>query len=151
LGEPHSALKHLDTYLLGGSHYDSVFSTETDIDLYGLVLDLHMRIGQFLAEYSKDRPLLGDTMENWRYHISYMSRLTLTRLRNPEQSDLLNIRIEHLTDAVLGTMVNLLDREYRSALRGNRAQGIDKVSRSDDFTIKLRQATIAMRRFKIDR
>jgi hypothetical protein len=151
LGEPHSALKHLDTYLLGGSHYDSVFSTETDIDLYGLVLDVHMRIGQFLAEYSKDRPLLGDTMENWRYHISYMSRLTLTRLRNPEQSDLLNIRIEHLTDAVLGTMVNLLDREYRSALRGNRAQGIDKVSRSDDFTIKLRQATIAMRRFKIDR
>ncbi|MFJ8941170.1 AIPR family protein [Streptomyces sp. NPDC102365] len=151
LGEPHSALKHLDTYLLGGSHYDSVFSTETDIDLYGLVLDVHMRIGQFLAEYAKDRPLLGDTMENWRYHISYMSRLTLTRLRNPEQSDLLNIRIEHLTDAVLGTMVNLLDREYRSALRGNRAQGIDKVSRSDDFTIKLRQATIAMRRFKIDR
>lgn len=151
LGEPHSALKHLDTYLLGDLHYDKVFSTEIDIDLYGLVLDVHRRISEFLTQYSQDRPLLGDTAENWRHHLAFMSRFTLTRLRRPTQTDLLNIRSEHLNDALLGTMVNLLDREYRGALRGNRTQGIDKVARSDDFTTRLRQATIAMRRFKIDR
>ncbi|MEU9054495.1 AIPR family protein [Streptomyces sp. NPDC048384] len=150
LGEPHSALKHLDTYLLGDFHYDKVFSAEIDIDLYGLVLDVHRRIGEFLTHHSQDRPLLGNTAENWRYHLAYMSRFTLTRLRRPTQRDFLNIRSEHLTDALLGTMVNLLDREYRSALRGNKTQGIDRVARSDDFTTRLRQATIAMRRFKIE-
>ncbi|GAA3865893.1 AIPR family protein [Streptomyces lannensis] len=150
LGEPHTSLKHAETYLLGDSHYDKVFSAEIDIDLYRLVLDVHRRITEFLTDYSQDRPLLGDTAENWRYHIAYMSSFTLTRLRRPTQKDLLNIRSEHLTDALLGAMVNVLDREYRSALRGNRTQGIDKVARSDDFTTKLRQATIVMRRFKIE-
>ncbi|MER6204897.1 AIPR family protein [Streptomyces sp. NPDC001642] len=151
VGEPHTALKYSESLLLEDSHYYKVFSVDNDIDLYGLVLDIHMRIGEFLARYAEDQPLLGETAENWRYHVAYMSSFTLTRLRRPTQRDILNIRVEHLTDALLGAMVNLLDREYRSALRGNRAQGIDKVARSEDFTTRLRQATIAMRRFKIDR
>ncbi|QDO01123.1 AIPR family protein [Streptomyces sp. S1A1-8] len=150
VGEPHTALTYSETLLLEDSHYYKVFSTDNDIDLYSLVLDTHMRIGEFIARFAQDRPLLGDTAENWRYHVAYMSSFTLTRLRRPTQRDILNIRSEHLTDALLGAMVNLLDREYRTALRGNRTQGIDRVARSQDFTTKLRQATIAMRRFKID-
>ncbi|MFE2580365.1 AIPR family protein [Streptomyces sp. NPDC059378] len=151
VGEPHTALKYSETLLLDDSHYYKVFSTDTDIDLYGLVLDVHTRISVFLADYARDRPLLGDTMENWRYHLAYMSRFTLTRLRRPTQRDLLNVKLEHLSDALMGAMTNLLDREYRSALRGNQTQGIDRVARSEDFTNRLRQATIVMRRFKIDR
>lgn len=151
VGEPHTALKYADTLLLEDTHYYKVFTAENDIDLYGLVLDVHVRIGEFLAVYAQDRPLLGDTAENWRYHLAYMSSLTLTRLRRPAQRDILNIKIEHLTDALLAAMVSLLDREYRSALKGSRTHGIDGVARNQDFTTRLRQATIAMRRFKIDR
>ncbi|MFE3900989.1 AIPR family protein [Streptomyces sp. NPDC059153] len=151
VGEPHTALKYSETLLLEDSHYYKVFTADNDIDLYGLVLDIHVRIGEFLVAYAQDRPLLGDTAENWRYHLAYMSSFTLTRLRRPTQRDILNIKIEHLTDALLGAMVSLLDREYRSALKGSRTQGIDGVARNQDFTTRLRQATIAMRRFKIDR
>ncbi|MGW3145840.1 AIPR family protein [Streptomyces sp. NPDC001177] len=151
VGEPHTALKYSETLLLDDSHYFKVFSTDNDLDLYRLVLDVHVRVGEFLAYYAEDHPLLGDTAENWRYHLAYMSSFTLTRLRRPTQRDLLNVKIEHLTDALLGAMTNLLDREYRGSLRGNRAQGIDKVARSGDFSLRLRQSTIALRRFRIDR
>ncbi|MEU4656752.1 AIPR family protein [Streptomyces sp. NPDC023723] len=151
IGEPHTALKYSETLLLEDSHYYKVFSSDNDIDIYGLVLDVHARIAEFLTSYARDRPLLGDTTENWKYHLAYMSSFTLTRLRRPEQRDILNIKLGHLSDDLLGAMTNLLDREYRSALRGNRTQGIDKVARSQDFTTRLRQATVVMRRFKIDR
>ncbi len=99
----------------------------------------------------EDRPLLGETSENWRYHLAYMASFTLTRMRRPTRRDLLNIKIEHLTGELLESMIAILDREYRSSLRGDRTQGIDKVARSPDFTRRLRQVTIAARKFKIDR
>jgi hypothetical protein len=151
LGEPHTALRFSETQLLEDSYYFKVFTTDHDLELYRLVLDIHVRVGSFLASYSEDRPLLGDTAENWRYHLSYMSSFTLTRLRRPSPRDLLNIRLEHLSDSLLEAMTNLLDREYRGSLRGgSRAQGIDKVARSADFTQRLRQSTVSLRRFRVD-
>jgi AIPR protein len=151
LGEPHTALRYSESHLLEDSHYYKVFSPDTDLDLYRLVLDVHVRINEFLASYAQDRPLLGDTSENWRHHLAYMSSFTLSRLRRPTVRDLLNIRVEHMTDALLEAMTNLLDREYGGSLRkGSRAQGIDKVARNADFTQKLRQSTVGLRRFQIN-
>jgi hypothetical protein len=150
LGEPHTALRYSESQLLEDSHYLRVFSGENDLDIYRLVLDVHVRIGEFLASYALDRPLLGDTTENWRHHLAYMSSFTLTRLRRPTTRDLMNIRVEHMTDSLLAAMTNLLKREYEGSLRkGSRAQGIDKVARSADFSQKLRQSTVTMRRFQI--
>ncbi|GAB2331978.1 AIPR family protein [Streptomyces variabilis] len=151
VGEPHVSLKFSENLLLDDSHYYRVFSADHDLDLYRIVLDVHVRIGEFLTSYMEDRALLGDTAENWRYHLAYMASFTLTRLRRPTQRDLLNIKIEHLSDGLLDGMMSLLEREYKASLRGNRTQGIDKVARSSDFTRRVRQATIATRRFQINR
>ncbi|MFF7228516.1 AIPR protein [Streptomyces sp. 2333.5] len=150
VGEPHMSLKLSESLLLDDSHYYKVFSTENDLDLYRLVLDVHIRISDFLNSYSEFKTLLGDTSENWRYHLAYMARFTLTRLRRPTQRDFLNVKIEHLSDELLEQMTGLLDRTYRASLRGNRTKGIDRVARSGDFTHQLRQATVSLRRFKID-
>jgi hypothetical protein len=151
VGEPHVALKFSENLLLDDSHYYRVFSNDHDLDLYRIVLDVHLRTGEFLGSYMEDKVLLGDTAENWRYHLAYMASFTLTRLRRPTQRDLLNVKIEHLSDGLLDGMMSVLEREYKASLRGNRAQGIDKVARSSDFTRRVRQATIAARRFQINR
>lgn len=150
LGEPHSALGCSESKLLADSHYHRVFSSEYDLDLYTLVLDVHKRIGEFLAQYSEDTPLLGETTENWRYHLSYMASFILTRLRRPSPRDLLGAKIDHLSYDLLETMARVLDREYKSSLRSDKGKGIDRVARSADFTHRVRQATIAARRFSID-
>ncbi|MFC4494602.1 AIPR family protein [Streptomyces ovatisporus] len=150
-GEPHTALRFSDSQLLEDDHYYKIFSTDYDLDLYSLVVDVHVRIGEFLASYTEVQELLGDTTENWRYHLAYMASFTLTRLRRPSHRDLLNIKIGHLSDGLLEDMARLLDREYRGSLRGNSSQGIDRVARSADFTKRIRQSTIAMKRFSIDR
>lgn len=151
VGEPHVSLRFSENLLLDDSHYYRVFSTDHDLDLYTIVLDVHVRIGEFLASFMEDKALLGDTAENWRYHLAYMASFTLTRLRRPTQRDLLNVKIEHLSDELLESMMSVLEREYKASLRGNRAQGIDKVARSSDFTRRVRQATVATRRFQINR
>lgn len=150
LGEPHAALTYSESQLLEDPHYSQVFSNDYDLDLYTLILDAHKRISEFLAEYAEDRPLLGETTENWRYHLAYMARFTLTRLRRPSLNDLSSIRIEHLSDDLLDAMTRVLDREYKGALRGDKGKGIDRVARSADFTHRIRQATIATRRLSID-
>jgi hypothetical protein len=151
LGEPHSSLTFSDTHLLEDAHYYKVFSKDHDLDLYRLVLDIHLRITEFLATYTEDAPLLGDTAENWRYHLAYISAFTLTRLRRPTHKDLLNIDMQHLSDELLESMTKLLDREYRASLRGNRTEGIDRVARNANFTTKIRQVAIGTRRFNIVR
>ncbi|WP_106399852.1 AIPR family protein [Actinocorallia populi] len=149
IGEPHSALSCSDSSLLADSHYYKVFSADHDLDLYRLVLDVHVRIGEFLTSYAEDNPLLGDTAENWRFHLAYMSSFTLTRLRRPSHKDLLNINRENLSDDLLEKMTKILEKEYRTALRGSRTEGIDRIARSSSFTDKIRQATIATRHFGI--
>ncbi|MCQ8192771.1 AIPR family protein [Streptomyces rugosispiralis] len=151
VGEPHASLKYSEDLLLDDSHYFKVFSPDHDLDLYRLVLDVHLRVGEFLPTFAEDNPLLGDTSENWRYHLAYMASFALTRLRRPTHRDLLNIKVEHLSDVLLRGMATILDREYRASLRGNRVKGIDRVARSSDFTTRIRQATVSARRFKIDR
>ncbi|MFC0036802.1 AIPR family protein [Actinomadura rayongensis] len=151
LGEPHAALSSSDDDLLDDSHYYKVFSTDHDLDLYRLVLDIHFRIGEFLATYAEDNPLLGDTAENWRYHLAYLASFTLTRLRRPNERDLMNINLEHLSDALLEEMTKLLDKEYKASLRGSRTEGIDRIARNPIFTNKIRQAAVSTRRFNIVR
>jgi hypothetical protein len=151
LGEPHSALRSSDSRLLDDTQYYKVFSRDQDLDLYRLVLDVHIRISEFLASYTEDAPLLGDTAENWRYHLAYLSSFTLTRLRRPTGKDLLNINMPHLSDELLESTIKLLDKEYRSSLRGNQTEGIDRVARSPSFTARIRQAVISTRRFGIVR
>ncbi|MEU5994246.1 AIPR family protein [Spirillospora sp. NPDC047418] len=151
LGEPHSALSYSDTRLLEDSHYYHVFTSDYDLDLYRLVLDIHIRVREFLASYATDAELLGGTIENWRYHLAYLSKFTLTRLRRPTPSDLLNISTDHMTDDLLERMTKLLEREYKAAIRGNRTEGIDKIARSHIFSTRIRQATIELRRFNIRR
>jgi hypothetical protein len=151
LEEPHSALSLPDNRLLDDSHYYKVFSSEHDLDLYRLVLDVHVRIRNFLEVYVADAELLGGTAENWKYHLAYLSKFTLTRLRRPESRDLLNISADHMSDDLLERMTRLLEREYKVALRGNRTQGIDAIARSQIFTTRIRQVAIETRRFGIQR
>lgn len=151
LGEPHSALNHSDSRLLDDSHYHKIFSKDYDLDLYHLVLDIHVQINKFLISYAEDYSLLGGTSENWRYHLAYMSSFTLTRLRRPTHKDMLNISMNHLSDSLLEGMTKLLEKEYKASLRGNQTEGIDRIARSSSFTDRVRQATIAVRRFNIVR
>lgn len=151
VGAPHTALKYSESLLLDDEHYYKVFSQDHDLDLYRIVLDVNLRVNEFLSTYMEDHALLGDTSENWRYHLAYIGAFTLTRLRRPSQRDLLNVSLGHLSPALLEDMVGVLEKEYRSSLRGNRTRGIDKVARSADFTQRIRQAVIATRKFKIDR
>lgn len=151
IGEPHSALSYPESRLLEDSHYYKIFSTDHDLDLYRIVLDAHVRITSFLGFYAEDTPLLGDTVENWRHHLAYMSSFTLTRLRRPTHRDLLSINIDHLSDELLEGMTKLLEKEYQASIRGNRTQGIDRIARDPNFTMRIRQATIAFRRFNIMR
>lgn len=149
LGEPHSSLMCSDGRLLDDNHYYKIFSRDHDLDLYRLVLDVHLRTSEFLASYMEDAPLLGDTAENWRYHLTYMSSFTLTRLRRPTHRDLLNINMSHLSNDLLDSMIKVLDKEYRAALRGSKTEGIDRIARTSSFTSRIRQAVIAVRRFNI--
>ena len=149
--EPHSALSSSDNQLLEDTYYYKIFSAEHDLDLYRLVLDVHVRVRQFLHEYAKDIELLGGTAENWRYHMAYLGSFALTRLRNPTTRDLLNIDLGHFTEDLLERIAKLLDKEYRAALRGNRTEGIDRIARSSTFTARIRQSLIEIRRFGIVR
>ncbi|MBB6553365.1 AIPR family protein [Nonomuraea rubra] len=151
LQEPHTALQHSEALLLEESRYSRIFSSSHNLDIYRLTLDVHCRIRKFLHAYSKDTPLLGETIENWIYHLAYMSSFTLTRLRHPNERDLLNIDLAHLSDELLEQMTGALDKEFRSVLRVNKARGVDRIARSADFSERVRQAIIGQRRFEIAR
>lgn len=66
LREPHTTLRRSDALLLDDQHYAQVFSTRQDLDICRLCLDVHTRLRGFLTPYADDRPLLGETLENWR-------------------------------------------------------------------------------------
>ncbi|QFY05350.1 abortive phage resistance protein [Nonomuraea phyllanthi] len=149
--EPHVALQHSEALLLEDSYYNKIFSPVHDLDIYRLTLDTHSRIRRFLDAYTEDRPLLGETKENWLYHLAFMSSFTLTRLRHPHARDLLNIDLAHLSDELLEYMIGTLDKEFRAVLRANKAGGVDRIARSPEFTNRVRQAVIAQRRFRIGR
>ncbi|MGP3979696.1 AIPR family protein [Streptomyces sp. KR80] len=151
LGEPHSALKFSESLLMQDAHYEKIFSTDRDLDLYRIVLQVHREIGNFLTSYMDYNTLLGDTAENWRYHLAYMASFTLTKKRSPSEREFLAIDTNSFSEDLIEQMVLILDREYRAALRSNKTKGIDRIARSSDFTHRVRQATLNTRRFKIER
>ncbi|MGP4045324.1 AIPR family protein [Streptomyces sp. 2A115] len=151
LREPHTALRHSDALLLDDQHYAKIFSTRQDLDIYRLCLDVHTRLRGFLTQYAEDRPLLGETLENWLYPLAAMSAYTLTRLRQPSPRDLLNIDLDHLSDELMSRMTGTLEQNFKSALRQSKAGGVDRIARTPDFTTKLRQAVVSQSRYHIER
>ncbi|MFD8707925.1 AIPR family protein [Kitasatospora sp. NPDC059648] len=151
LREPHTALKHSESLLLEDAHYSKIFSARIDLDLYRLSLDVHSALRRFLTDYAQDRPLLGETVENWLYPMASMSAHTLTRLRHPTYRDLINVDLAHLDSDLMGRMANTLDSTFKAALRQNKAGGVDRIARSTDFTTRLRQAVISQSRYHITR
>lgn len=149
LREPHTALKHSEALLLEDAQYVNIFSSRHDLDLYHLCLDVHTTLRRFLTDYAQDRPLLGDTVENWLYPMAYMSAHTLTRLRQPTARDLLNINLAHLNTELMKRMTVTLDGAFKAALRQNKAGGVDRIARSADFTTRLRQTVITQARYHI--
>ncbi|MFJ8390716.1 AIPR family protein [Streptomyces sp. NPDC094438] len=151
LREPHIALRHSDALLLDDQHYAQIFSTRHDLDIYRLCLDIHTRLRDFLTQYAEDRPLLGETLENWLYPLASMSAYTLTRLRQPSLRDLLNIDLDHLNEPLMTRMTGTLEQNFKTALRHSKAGGVDRIARTPDFTTKLRQAVITQIRYHIER
>lgn len=151
LREPHTALRHSEALLLDDKHYGQIFSPRNDLDLYRLTLDVHTRLRRFLTKYAEDRPLLGETLENWLYPLASISAYTLTRLRQPAPRDLLNIDLDHLDPDLMERMTGLLDQNFKAALRTNKAGGVDRIARSHEFTNRLRQSVITQSRFHIER
>ncbi|MBD3007559.1 AIPR family protein [Streptomyces sp. 5-10] len=151
LREPHMALRHSDALLLDDQHYARIFSTRHDLDIYRLSLDVHTRLRDFLVQYAEDRPLLGETLENWLYPLASMSSYTLTRLRQPSPRDLLNIDLGHLNEALMTRMAGTLEHNFKTALRHSKAGGVDRIARMTDFTTKLRQAVITQGRYRIEK
>jgi hypothetical protein len=149
--EPHTALRHSDALLLDDQHYAQIFSPRHDLDIYRLCLDVHTRLRTFLAQYAEDRPLLGETLENWLYPLAAMSAHTLTRLRQPTPRDLLNIDLVHLSDDLMSRMTGTLEQNFKSALRQSKAGGVDRIARTPEFTAKLRQAVVSQSRYHIER
>ncbi|WP_406466441.1 AIPR family protein [Streptomyces sp. NBC_01594] len=150
LREPHTALRHSEALLLDDKHYIQIFSPKHDLDLYRLTLDVHTRLRRFLIQYAEDRPLLGETVENWLYALAGVSAYTLTRLRQPTTRDLLNIDLDHLDTDLMERMTGLLDQNFKSALRSNKAGGVDRIARSPEFTTRVRQSVISQSRFHIE-
>ncbi|MET7715460.1 AIPR family protein [Streptomyces sp. NPDC005407] len=151
LRESHTALRHSEALLLDDQHYSQIFSPRHDLDIYRLCLDVHTRLRTFLTQYAQDRPLLGETLENWLYPLAAMSAYTLTRLRQPTPRDLLNIDLEHLSSDLMTRMTGTLEQNFKTALRHSKAGGVDRIARTADFTTKLRQAVIAQSRYHIER
>ncbi|MGX1887492.1 AIPR family protein [Streptomyces sp. NPDC055287] len=151
LREPHTALRHSEALLLDDGHYGQIFSPRLDLDIYRLTLDVHARLRRFLTQYAQDRPLLGETVENWLYPMACVSAYTLTRLRQPTTRDLLNIDLDHLSQDLMERMAGTLDQNFKAALRQNKAGGVDRIARSEDFTTKLRQSVVSQSRYHIDR
>lgn len=151
LREPHTALRHSEALLLDDGHYSQIFSPRLDLDIYRLTLDIHARLRRFLTQYAQDRPLLGETIENWLYPMACVSAYTLTRLRQPTTRDLLNIDLNHLSPNLMQRMAGTLDQTFKAALRQNKAGGVDRIARSEDFTTKLRQSVISQSRYQIER
>lgn len=150
LREPHTALRHSDALLLDDHHYAQIFSSRNDLDIYLLCLEIHTRLRTFLTRHAEDRPLLGDSLENWLYPLAAMSAYTLTRLRQPTQRDLFNIDLSHLSDDLMFRMVGTLEQGFKSALRRNKAGGVDRIARTPDFTTKIRQAVVSQSRYRIE-
>jgi hypothetical protein len=151
LREPHTALRHSDALLLDDQHYAQIFSPRHDLDIYRLSLDVHTRLRGFLVEYAEDRPLLGETLENWLYPLATLSAYVLTRLRQPMARDLLNIDLDHLSDELMERMTGTLEHNFKIALRQSKAGGVDRIARTPDFTTRLRQAVVSQARYHIDR
>ncbi|MGW0818069.1 AIPR family protein [Streptomyces viridiviolaceus] len=151
LREPHVALRHSDALLLDDQHYTQIFSARHDLDIYRLTLDVHTRLRSFLTQYAEDRPLLGETLENWLYPLASMSAYTLTRLRQPSPRDLLNIDLDHLNESLMVRMTGTLEQNFKTALRHSKAGGVDRIARTSDFTTKLRQAVITQSRYRIEK
>ncbi|MEJ1202368.1 MULTISPECIES: AIPR family protein [unclassified Streptomyces] len=110
----------------------------------------HTRLRAFLARYAEDRPLLGDSLENWLHPLAAMSAYTLTRLRQSTPRDLLNIDPGHLSDDLMFRMTGTLEQSFKSVLRRNKAGGVDRIARTPDFTTKIRQAVVSQSRYHIE-
>ncbi|MEV6174946.1 hypothetical protein AB0L99_42950 [Streptomyces sp. NPDC051954] len=80
-----------------------------------------------------------------------MSAHTLTKLRQPTPSDLLNIDLDHLSDDLMSRMTGTLEQNIKSALRQSKAGGVDRIARTPEFTAKLRQAVVSQSRYHIGR
>ncbi|MFF7356430.1 AIPR family protein [Streptomyces filipinensis] len=150
LREPHTALRHSDALLLDDQHYARIFSPRHDLDIYRLCLDVHTRLRTFLTRYAEDRPLLGDSLENWLHPLAAMSAYTLTRLRQPTPRDLLNIDLDHLSDDLMFRMTGTLEQSFKGVLRRSKAGGVDRIARTADFTSKIRQAVVSQSRYHIE-
>ncbi|MFI7093216.1 AIPR family protein [Streptomyces lydicus] len=150
LREPHTALRHSDALLLDDQHYARIFSPRHDLDIYRLSLDVHTRLRTFLTRYAEDRPLLGDSVENWLHPLAAMSAYTLTRLRQPTPRDLLNIDLDHLSDDLMSRMTGTLEQSFKGVLRRSKAGGVDRIARTADFTTKIRQAVVSQGRYHIE-
>lgn len=150
LREPHTALRHSDALLLDDQHYARIFSPRQDLDIYRLCLDVHTRLRTFLARYGEDRPLLGDSVENWLHPLAAMSAYTLTRLRQPTPRDLLNIDLDHLSDDLMSRMTGTLEQTFKGVLRRSKAGGVDRIARTAGFTTKIRQAVVSQSRYHIE-
>lgn len=151
LREPHVALRHSEALLLDDQHYTQIFSTRQDLDIYRLCLDIHSQLRTFLTQYAEDRPLLGETVENWLYPLASMSAYTLTRLRQPSPRDLLNVDLGHLNETLMSRMTGTLEHSFKSALRQSKAGGVDRIARTSDFTTKLRQSVVTQSRYRIEK
>ncbi|MFE1191178.1 hypothetical protein ACFW6E_00040 [Streptomyces olivaceoviridis] len=105
----------------------------------------------FLAQYAEDRPLLGDSVENWLHPLAAMSAYTLTRLRQPTPRDLLDIDLDHLSDDLMSRMTGTLDR---AELQGRPAPQQGWWSRPHRpyrrFHAEIRQAVVSHNRYHIE-
>ncbi|MEU8918671.1 AIPR family protein [Streptomyces nigrescens] len=146
--EPHTALRHSEALLLDDKHYRQIQVRPRPLPT--LPRRTH-RLRRFLPRYAEDRPLLGETVENWLYPLACLSAYTLIRLRQPTGRDLLNIDLDHLNDDLMDRMTRALDQNFKSALRNNKAGGVDRIARDADFTTKFRQSIISQSRFHIER
>ncbi|WP_030714467.1 AIPR family protein [Streptomyces griseus] len=151
LREPHNALRYSEALLLDDKRYQQIFSSRVDLDLYRLCLDVHTELRRHLIHYAEDQPLLGETIENWLYPLAGVSAYALTRLRHPTHRDLLNIDLAHLDTELMDRLIVVLDQNFKSALRSNKAGGVDRIARSAEFTNRLRQSVISQNGFHIER
>ncbi|WP_245727738.1 hypothetical protein [Streptomyces vietnamensis] len=79
-----------------------------------------------------------------------MSAYALTRLRRPTPRDLLNIDLDHLNTELMDRLTGVLDQYFKTALRNNKAGGVDRIARSPEFTNRIRQTVVSQSRFHIE-
>ena len=95
----------------------------------------------FLAPYVEREKLVGDSTENWRFHLAFMMSFALTRNRQPTVKALAETDPHTLEDVAIEELYDALASCYGTSMKRGKRNGIDRLARSADFTQRVRQAT----------